>query len=574
MKRIYYIIAIAIVVIVLTGYLFTRFSFLKTSDPKPAVSKSESPLDLRPLIVQKLQQLVKQGSDGLYNLSVQDLQPDILNSTLTLTNATLLTDSAALKKLDSLKKAPDDIFNFSFQNLRITGINIDDMVHQDRIDVDSIFITRPVIRVYHNPRSYNERQRQRDSSLTLYKKLRSGLKHLGIKNIVVESGSLIHTNSALDNRVQRFNDISLHIHDLLFDSTTEFDKSRFLFSKEVLLSCRNYIARTPDSLYLFKVASISVDAVKRTMTGRHLALLPRKNFEKKVKYMENRFKIQFPKVVFNNIDWWALINNESFTSENADLYDVHAENFVDRSKPLNPNMRQDNFPQQLLMRVPMNVNIAKLSVHHASIAYEEYEPEIARSAKVSFDNINGVLRNVTNVPSSIQKNGFASFDGSSLFMHSVPLSAHFKFNLVKQKTGDFSVSMQMGTLNRTIVNSFAEPMGMFSFKSGELQHASGFAQGNNTSSTANMELLYKDLHITPLKRDKDDTTSLKKKTVTSFIANTFFIKDANPSKGEDIRRPTVTIQRDHYDGFFRFVWKSMLAGILKTIGVPQKYMKQ
>ena len=88
----------------------------------------------------------------------------------------------------------------------------------------------------------------------------------------------------------------------------------------------------------------------------------------------------------------------------------------------------------------------------------------------------------------------------------------------------------------------------------------------------NLNLISKDLHITPLKRDKNDTTTLKKKTVTSFIANTFIIKDANPSKGDDVRKPTVTIQRNHYDGYFRFVWKSVLAGILKTTGVPQKYM--
>ena len=110
MKRIYYIIAIAIVVIVLTGYLFTRFSFLKTSDPKPAVSKSESPLDLRPLIIQKLQQLVKQGSGGLYNLFIHELKPDILKSEVRISNATLVPDTAVLKQLEQSNQLPDVIF--------------------------------------------------------------------------------------------------------------------------------------------------------------------------------------------------------------------------------------------------------------------------------------------------------------------------------------------------------------------------------------------------------------------------------------------------------------------------------
>jgi hypothetical protein len=33
-----------------------------------------------------------------------------------------------------------------------------------------------------------------------------------------------------------------------------------------------------------------------------------------------------------------------------------------------------------------------------------------------------------------------------------------------------------------------------------------------------------DLHIAPLKKDKDDTGKFKKKTFTAFFANTFLIK--------------------------------------------------
>jgi hypothetical protein len=290
--------------------------------------------------------------------------------------------------------------------------------------------------------------------------------------------------------------------------------------------------------------------------------------------MENRFDIQIPKVVFTNIDWWALLNNEYFSSTKADMYNTVVKNYVDLSKSKNPNLKVNNFPQQLLMSIPLNVNIAQLDVHNARIVYEEYEPNIARTGEVHFDNINGTFTNITNVREAIKGNDVASFKGSGLFMHSVPLTAIFKFNLAKYKTGDFSVDVHMGPMDSTIVNPVAEPMGLISFKSGELQQANGHAEGNNFSSTGRVEILYKDLHITPLKRDKNDTTNLKKKTFTGFVANAIFIKDSNPSKGEDTRRPTVTVQRDHYDGFFRFFWKTMLAGILKTIGVPLKYMKQ
>ena len=63
MKRVY-IVTIVIITVVVTVYIFTRFSVLKTGDPKPDLSKSETPLDLRPLIITKLQELIKRQCQG------------------------------------------------------------------------------------------------------------------------------------------------------------------------------------------------------------------------------------------------------------------------------------------------------------------------------------------------------------------------------------------------------------------------------------------------------------------------------------------------------------------------------
>ncbi len=83
-------------------------------------------------------------------------------------------------------------------------------------------------------------------------------------------------------------------------------------------------------------------------------------------------------------------------------------------------------------------------------------------------------------------------------------------------------------------------------------------------------MLYDDLHITPLKPDDNDSSKLKKKSVMSFFANKFFIKNANPSHGDTPRYSEVIVQRAH-NGFFNFVWKTILTSILKTVGIPLKY---
>jgi hypothetical protein len=81
---------------------------------------------------------------------------------------------------------------------------------------------------------------------------------------------------------------------------------------------------------------------------------------------------------------------------------------------------------------------------------------------------------------------------------------------------------------------------------------------------------YSNLHITPLKKDNDQKGNFKNKSLTSFFANKFLIKDNNNGVGKDFRKPDFYVKRVNHPNFFNLTWKSILTGILKTIGIPVK----
>jgi hypothetical protein len=89
-KKIVLISVISIVIIISGGFLYFKYGVLKTNDVKPDNSKASSVLDLRPAIIAKLQQLVKEGSDGLYTLSIKKIDPDLLSSKLDVVDGSLL----------------------------------------------------------------------------------------------------------------------------------------------------------------------------------------------------------------------------------------------------------------------------------------------------------------------------------------------------------------------------------------------------------------------------------------------------------------------------------------------------
>jgi hypothetical protein len=104
-----------------------------------------------------------------------------------------------------------------------------------------------------------------------------------------------------------------------------------------------------------------------------------------------------------------------------------------------------------------------------------------------------------------------------------------------------------------------------------MQHAKGHLEGNNFRTSGNINMQYNNLHITPLKKDKEEKGKLKKKTVTSLFANILLVKNENP-KGKELRQPNFTVERDQFTTFFNLIWKTVLTGILKTIGIPVKFV--
>jgi len=561
-----------LLVIIIGGYLYLRFGFLKTKDFKPDTSKQKSIIDLRPSIIAKLQQVVKDGSNGLYVLSINELEPHVLESKLDISNASISIDTSSMHHLDSLQLLPDDIFTFHFSKLHIDGIGIDDLLHNNRIEITGIQVSDPVINVYHKKRSYNEIKREETDSLTLYERIKVQFKKIDIKKIDVANAT--YTNhDIVKKKIAKFTAVSILVNDLLIDSSTKHDKSRFLFAKRTIIQTKNYSMPTADSLYFFKIGSILIAGEQHSITAKDVELVPRltrEQFESKLKSRQDMYHFAFSKVILNSIDWLAIINNEKLGSKHVEISGGMFRDFLDRSVPLSPSIDMNNFPHQLLMKVPFKVSVDRLDIKNVNLSYEEHNPLSDQNGIVSFENINGQMNHISNIPAEIKLHPVVDFSATALFMHHAPMSAKFTFNLAKIKTGEFTADIIMDTLDKVTINKISEPLGMFSVKTGQMQHAIGHIDGNNFNTRGKIAMQYNNLHIKPLKKDKEEKGKLKKMTVTGFIANTLFIKNQNPT-GNELRQPEYTVQRDHHANFFNLMWTTILTGILKTIGVPVKF---
>jgi hypothetical protein len=573
MKNKHIFIITILIVVISAAYLFTRFSVLRQKKIFEKTNNAKTVIDLKPAIVAKIQQLVNDGSDGLYNLQIQKIEPNILKSKVVIINASLAPDTAVLEKLDKAAKAPDDVFEISFHKLQVEGISLQDLLRKKNIDLKAVYADQPNIKVYHTKRAYNEAKREKDAGTTVYQKIMKQLNSVIISKIVISKGSLaIH--DVLKKSTSEYKNVSVNMSDILINSNTQYDKNRFLFAKKAEITTRNYIMRTSDSLYLLKFASVDIQTASRTMIVRDAELVPRLNkreFQKKLTFGQDMYTIKIPKLSFFEIDWWKLANTESFTAKQANIYDGRIHIYRDLTLPGKPLTKVNNFPHQLLMKVKSPILLSKLNLFKTNVTYQAYDPYILETGTISFNDIKASGYNITNIKSQIKKISKTALKGSALFMNKIPLHANVDFDLNKIKTGNYTADVHAEAMDTAIINPFAEPMGLVKVKSGVVQNATVHIEGDNLAAKGKIVMLYKDLKITPLKKRRNRHGDLKKKDLTGTLANILFIKNSNPGKSGEVRAPEYNVERGRAISFTKVIWQTILTGILKTVGIPSKF---
>jgi len=217
-----------------------------------------------------------------------------------------------------------------------------------------------------------------------------------------------------------------------------------------------------------------------------------------------------------------------------------------------------------LRKLDFPVEVDTLRVNDFKLTYLEVNPKTQKTGTLLFDNINGVITNITNIQENIAANKLMRVKASSSLMGKGDLDAVFIFDLTKTKNGDFSVDANLGAVNGTVFNDAAVPLGLFKINSVSIKKLKTHIDGNNNNAHGTVFFVYDDLKITALK-PSDDHKQLKNRKFLSFIANTFIINKSNNSVKETSTPAQGNFERDPKRSFFFLIWKTLLDGIIKIV---------
>lgn len=398
-------------------YVFIRYSLKTavhrgeniTTEKKQTDSssiKQTSALDLRPLFINRLKQLVAKTSNDVYDLSVGDMKIDILASTASFQNVVLKPDKKRADSLNRLGLAPAEIFSFSFENLQVEGVNFDDAITSKTMDYKRVKLTNPVFEIF---RRANDTKEVTENFTQRFLK---EMQKLSVQSLVVEGGKIIIHNKTKSTVLK---DVNINMKDILIDSATRTDPTRFLFAKKASLGFKDYKALTANGQYTLAIGKVNVEAPAQTLTLADFSLsspLNKKEFSSRHKFAKEYYQLSFPSITMSAVNWWSLLNEEEVIAQEINIPGGRVSMYLDRSRP--PTSKMGNFPAQLLMKLPIKISIDRLKVSGLDFSYEEFNPISQQSGTIVMNDIFMNIANVSNM--NVKRSKPVTVDGKALLM--------------------------------------------------------------------------------------------------------------------------------------------------------------
>ncbi|MEP7371980.1 MAG: hypothetical protein ABI675_01245 [Chitinophagaceae bacterium] len=518
------------------------------------------------IIRNKLDDTIQEKTQGLYTLHYDNLNLDEVAGDLSVSNINLAYDSIKYSSLTGNDK-PSILLNIQIPSISVSGVKTPRALLSKEIVGKKIHIKDPVINIIYTNAG-------KDSSKNvpgkeIYEQVLGDLNLIKVDTVEISGAQITTSNLKTGKKDIHFLNTFIRLTDVAVDSTAAEDKSRMLFSKQIFLTCERFSWPSKNKLYNYTADSISLNTASGSIQVKKFLVDPKLKedaFVKSLPAQDDRFDFSINNIAIRNVNMQELFN-ENVVADSILISSSSFKIYRDVSVARDKKNRVGTYPHQVIAEIPVPVQIKKLVLSNSFVEYKEKNPRSNQAGKVQFHNVHATISNLTNRKDVIKENNIMTADISTRFLNKALLKVTWQFYLQHPK-GRFDVKGSLGEMYFKDANSITEPMGPARLEDGKLRNLQFNLAGHDYGMAGTVKMLYDDLKVSVLERDKG-SKKLDKKTLATIAAN-IIIKNSNPGRKKDEPRVAeIQMERDTNRSIFSLVWKSLFKGIKETAGIKK-----
>lgn len=525
----------------------------------------------KPLLQAELKDLVLKSTDSLYHIDYSDFDLDIASGNATLKNFKLIPDTAVYQKLVAMKKAPDNLFILSVKKLSISNLGAV-KAYQDKIlNISNISIEKPSLTVVNKRYDYNDTVKV-GKSKSPYELIKSTFKQLHIDSISLKDISLnyINKNDEIEKHTA-LKHLNINISDVVIDSLSDKDTSRFYYTKGIDIKINDYKIATPDSLYKAEIKQIYFSTAKRMIALSNVSFMPRYSYDDFYRASGEPgdiYNLNFKRIDINDIDLQRFLRNQKLYAGTLSLANASVKIYSDNSFKGKKSIKIGKDPQQALQKVALDMHLKKINIKNTLISYAEKDATSGYTGVITFNDTYGTIFNVTNDSAAKKRNRYMAAHIYTRFMNSADLNVNFKFNLLS-KIGAFNYNGTLGKFDGRVLDKLVKPLALVHVQSADIDKLHFNVNASNYHGKGQLEFYYKNLNIQLLKK-VEGKKRLQTQGFISKLANALIIEQENPDKKGNFRPGPIDLQRQPSVSFFSFLYKALLDGLKPSVGFDKK----
>jgi len=389
---------------------------------------------------------------------------------------------------------------------------------------------------------------------------------ISMDSVKILRGNILVKKMDAKEPIVKSNDLTCLLSGLLIDSISVKDSSRILFSRSLDMACDEIQVPSKNKKYRLHISRVGFDSRKDELSIGRLRLIPELSetaFAASFPVSKDRYDFLLEDIRLMHVDrkslWQKRIEADSLV-----IGESAFKIYRDLSYPHDTISKVGRYPQQQLMRLPISLNIDKVVFVRSFIEYKEKNARSDSSGKLQFYDVTATISHVTNRRTVIDRDNRCTLLFRAKLLNRAPVKARLVMFLRDPK-GRFSIEGDIGAIDAPALNPLTRPMGLAKIEKGHVDGLHFTFNGDDSSSEGRLTMLYQDIKISLLKKDKKEK-KLDKKGVASLLAN-IIMKKSNPDKEDDPRTVEVHFQRILTKSFFNLLWKSIFTGVKETAGM-------
>jgi len=530
----------------------------------------------RPILTDRIKTLLYKSTDSLYTISFTKISTNVVTGNATLQNVKIRPDTNRFKQLISLKRAPNNLYSISLKKLVVKRFHPLTLYREKKLQVEEVVFDKPEVTMVNRQFPFNEGRAPRPIK-SPYDIISKNLKEFSIKTIRFKDVSFKYINKNVPNSLPfDIDDLNITLTDLLVDSTSADDPSRFYLLKDITINLNNYVYRTPDKMYDIKLDQLDFRATTGKLRVNSFALVPlydEMKFGKVAGYPRERFDIGMRNIILNRIDLPLYISKQELWAKEMAVSNGFISVFNQNGALKKPQESKiGKFPHQLLQRLKAHILVQKIQLKDINVTYSVFNHESNQRGRISFENTSGIIKNATNLDNIKAINPIMEVKLNTYLFGQGKLDVNFNFNLTA-KDGEFSYNGVLHNFNARVLNQITKPLGLVRINRGNVDKLKFSFKANDFGAKGRVAFSYYDLSVALMKNDPEKD-HLVTRGFLSFLANALIIKSENPGADGKLNAVDVDYSRPSNTSFFNLIWKSLFTGIKYSIGITEEKQKE